>query len=236
MIIFQVLDAGTYTCIATNSMGHDSASTKLRIHAKNVHLLHKGVATNFITVTWNGTNSTLRTSSYLILYRRQGSKQDYGIIHLRPYMRTYTITNLKPETMYEFCIALDHAAEIIKLNCINIKTKHQMLMVPVMTPLSNYSVVIALSTTVGFMVLTCVGVIVLRKWRRRKSYCDPGGANTRTLGSGGGDIGPSTSGPSNIEEAKRVDNLSQIPLDNLYNLPSTPLCTSKTSLIGNSNA
>ena len=215
--------------------GYDTASTKLRIHAKNVHLLHKGIATNFITVTWNGTNSTIRTSNYLILYRRQGSNDDYGEIHLRPYMRTYTITNLAPETMYEFCIALEHTGEITKLNCMNVKTKHEMILTPKMKRLSNKSILIALSMTVGFMVLTCFSITLIRKWSRRKSYSEPGGVNSRSLGGAARGIRGGINGTT-VDETKKVENLSQIPLDDLYHPPSTPLYTSKTSLIGHSSA
>ena len=231
----QVIDAGTYTCVATNELGYDTALTQLRIHSKNVHILHKGIATNFITVTWNGTNETVRTSNYLLLYRRSGTQEEYGKIHLQPYMRTYTITNLTPETMYEFCIAIDHKGDIAKLNCLNIKTKHQMVIVPRLTTLGNMSVLIALCTTIAFMLLSCMAIVLIRRWRRRKAYKEPDGINSFTLSgtSRGMNAG---AGPSGIDDGKKVDSLSQIPLDNLYRPPSTPLCTSRTSLISHSNA
>ena len=151
-------------------------------------------------------------------------------------MRTYTITNLTPETMYEFCIAYEHNDDIVKLNCLNIETKHQMVVVPRLTTLGNMSVLVALCTTITVILLTCMGIVLIRRWRRRKAYKEPGGINSFTLsGASRGINAGAGPGPGNIEDGKKVENLSQIPLDNLYRPPSTPLCTSRTSLISHSN-
>ena len=216
------LDAGTYTCVATNDRGYDTTSTVLRIHSKNIHILHKGVATNFITVTWNGTDSTVLTSNYLILYRRQGTDENYGRIKLRPYMRTYTITNLRPQTLYEFCIAYEHMEELVKLNCIYIETKHNMFVMEGIKTLGNMAIVIALTVTSSVIMFFCVGVVLVKRYRRRKAYKEPEGLN----------IAASTS----ATPSAKMGTMSHIPLDNLYHPPSTPICTSRTSLIANSNA
>ena len=213
----KATDAGTYTCMATNSEGYDSRTTQLQIHSKNIHILHKGIATNFITVTWNGTDSTVLSSDYLILYRRAGSKKEYGRIHLRPYMRTYTITNLKPQTLYEFCIAYEHKQHVVKLHCLNIRTKHAMYAMQGIHSMGPMSVLISLVTTIIFIIFVCLSVFFLKRYLRRKSYQQPDGGSV-----------PATE--------QKVQHMSQIPLDNLYNPPCTPLCTSRTSLISQSRA
>ncbi len=215
----KATDAGTYTCVATNSQGYVTTSSRLQVHSKNIHILHKGVATNFITVTWNGTDSTVFTSDYLILYREDATDDEYKSIHLRPYMRTYTITHLKPETKYEFCIAYKHLDELVKLNCMDIKTKHQMYVMPGSKTLSKVTVVTALCATLAGIFFLCMSIALIKRYQRRKSYKEPEGTNTVV-------------GNSNY----KVGTMSQIPLDNLYNPPSTPICTSRTSLIGQVNA
>lgn len=210
-------DAGTYTCVATNTAGYVTTSTRLQVHSKDIHLLHKGVATNFITVTWNGTDSTVFTSDYIILYRESGTDEEYGRIHLRPYMRTYTITNLKPKTTYEFCIAYQHNNEIVKLNCLNIKTKRDMYVMQGIKTVGHTTILLVISSTFIFLFLLCLSISLVRRHLRRKAYKEPEGVNIC---------------PPN----QRVGTMSQIPLDNLYNPPSTPICTSRTSLINQSSA
>ena len=212
----KAMDAGTYTCTASNSIGYDKSHTVLRVHSKNIHILHKGVATNFITVTWNGTDATIQSSDYVILYRQHGADDDeYGKVYLRPYMRTYTITNLKPQTMYEFCIAYEHKEEQVKLNCMDIKTKSQMFVASGIKTLGNMTIIVALTITCTFIFVLCIGTIFVRRYRKRKLYEEPEGTN---------------------QVNQKVGTMSQIPLDNLYNPPSTPLCTSRTSLINSSQA
>ena len=230
-------DAGTYTCVASSSTGKDAVSIILHVHNKNIHILHKGIATNFITVTWNGTDSTVLSSDYLILYRKSDSDQDYGKVHLRPYMRTYTITNLHPNTMYEFCIAYDHMRTVYKLHCINIRTKHYMTEKHGIHTFSSSSVFLALAVVVSFTALICVGGHFIKRYIRRKPYKEPDGhIITETPGAN----------PTSVHGERMVNKMSHIPLDNLYDPPSTDLSTSlsrttlrsstsKTSLISSNS-
>ena len=221
------IDAGTYTCVATNDGGYDTSSSVLRVHDKNIHILRKGVATNFVTVTWNGTSPTITTSDYLLLFRKLGSKEDYGSVSLRPYMRAYTFGNLKPQTTYQFCIAYRHKEETVKLSCIDVTTKHSTMVSRGITGFSRFSVAIGFACLVASGMLLCFLTLLVRRHRRRKSYKEPAGINVSA--------GPGTSqAPHPVQQ--KVSTMSQIPLDNLYNPPSTPLCTSQTCLITSSNA
>ena len=232
-------DAGTYSCIATNSLGQDMVTFVLHVHNKNIHILHKGIATNFITVTWNGTDSTVLSSDYLILYRRHGSNKDYGRVHLRPYMRTYTITGLSPDTLYEFCIAYNHMDTVYKLHCMDIRTKHYMAKMHGIHTFSSLSILSIIVLIIAFVAFVCICGVFVKRYIRRKSYEEPDIHNIVT------EIRPKSS----KRDTKTVNKMSQIPLDNLYSpastslstsrtsLPSsTPLCTSRTSLISNSKA
>ena len=136
-------DSGTYTCVALNSKGYDAASAHLSIYNGDAHLILKSVAATFVTVTWNGTESTITTANYMLLYRQQqypeenkqtdaaGGKRtrlaDYEKIQLRPYMRAFTVTSLLPWTVYEFCICCEDVDTIVKLNCLIVQTKGELL-------------------------------------------------------------------------------------------------------------
>lgn len=212
----KATDGGKYTCVASSSGGtnYDTATSVLRLHNKDIQILDKGVATNFITVTWNGTGSTISTSDYFIMFKQKDAESEYHMIDLRPYMRTYTITNLKPHTVYEFCIAFRHQDAYQKLNCVDIQTKHQMFLMTGIRTMGNLSIFIAIVIITCMMCFLCAATMIIKKCIRRKSYQEPEGANVPA----------------------KVGNLSQIPLDNIYHPPSTPLFASTTSLIPSSSA
>ena len=92
------MDSGTYACRATNNQGADEKATVVKVHSNSIHLLQITVASNFITLTWNGSASTITTSDYLIMYRKSGTREEYRKIEIHPYMRTYTFTHLAPLT------------------------------------------------------------------------------------------------------------------------------------------
>jgi hypothetical protein len=210
------MDAGKYTCVASTGNGqlYDTATTVLRIHNKDIHVLDQGVATNFITVTWNGTGSTMTSSDYILLFKQKDFEDEYHTIDLRPYMRTYTITNLHPHTVYEFCIAYRHEKTYQKLNCMDIQTKRHYFMMTGIRSMGNLSIFIALVIIASLVCFLCLATVAIKKYKRRKSYQEPDGENV----------------------PRKVEGLSQIPLDNIYHPPSTPLCASTVSLIPSSSA
>jgi Leucine-rich repeat (LRR) protein len=208
----KAADGGTFNCVARNSRGHDAASTTLKIHSNNIRIIPIGIASNFITVTWNGTDNTVSRSKYLLMYKMWDSAEKYKGIHLRPYMRTYTIIKLKPKTTYEFCIAYEHDSELVHINCCNITTRRPDFNMDGIKHFSSMAIIIGLTTTVAVVMVLCFSIAAIRKYRKRKQYKEPEGANYK------------------------VDNMSQIPLDNIYHPPSTPLCSSTTSLISSSQA
>ena len=70
------------------------------------------------------------------------------------------------------------------------------------------------------LVVVYVTVKVVRMRRRRKSYEEPEVAG---------------SGRDGKFSFRKVDRLSQIPLDNIYHPISTPISTSRTSLVGSAD-
>ena len=214
----KTTDAGTFSCMATNLYGYDTTSTVLGVHSTNIQILPLGVASTFITVTWNGTERTVATTDYQIQYHRQvrTNQTTSHSIHLRPYMRTYTVSNLQPNTVYQFCIAYKERNHLIQLNCINISTRNKSYSLHgIYNIKNNMSITIGLSTALALLLTLCLVGFVFHRHHRRKSYHEP------------------TSSP-NI--SSKVEGMSSIPLESLYHPASTPLCTSRTSLIRSSAA
>ncbi|XP_074644226.1 leucine-rich repeat neuronal protein 1-like [Tubulanus polymorphus] len=204
---------GRYTCWATNDAGTVSRITHLKVHSNNIRIIPSGVSSNFITVTWNGTGQTIQTSEYMLLYKKWGTDSEYKQIHLRQYMRTYTIMNLKSVTDYEFCIAYEHEGELHTINCRVIQTLDDKFANTGIRHFSSIAIIIGLITTIAVVLIVCMAVAAIRRWHKRKSYADPDGPTDN-----------------------KVENMSQIPLDNIYPPPSTPICGSTTSLITNMHA
>ncbi|CAH1784817.1 unnamed protein product [Owenia fusiformis] len=202
-------DAGTYACMATNAVSHDTASMVLGVHSTNIRIITQGVSSNFITITWNGTDQTVSSTQYKILWKSSISNHPPEVIHLRPYMRTYTVTDLIPNTLYQFCISFDNLGDKEILNCADIQTKQQMYIYRGIQKYNNMAVIAALTVTISTILSVCLGAVILRRYRMRKNYKEPEGTNYK------------------------VESMSNIPLDNIYHPPSTPLCTSRTSLISN---
>jgi len=231
-------------------------------------LLVKGVASTFVAVTWNGTDvpgamgtGRSRGVRYAIVYRESENTDDSensvskqfdhedqdgpaykGRINLRPYMRAFTVNNLRPLTQYEFCIGCeleDHvggtAAEestaatprrrrFFRSNCIRIRTtKDSGRAAQFGGAESGVRVVFGMAvviTTVAVLSL-CGLLVVIRRIGRRVSYHEPPGRwNTAD---------------DHVDLRRQcrdqATRTTLIPLTNLVEVSSTPISSSKTSLL-----
>lgn len=203
-------DGGIYKCRANNSQGYDISSTSVTISNMPIHIYPSGVSADFVTIGWNGTSYWSMVSDYQIQCRdTDQSSVTYQIIHLRPFSNyySYTFKNLKPQTTYKFCIVYVYETEFYDLDCVNVTTDHHVTIFPSGITRINSKLVAGVSTAFFMIFALCCGVAIAKKFRKRKDYLDP-----------------------TAEE--KGDFLPQIPLENLNNPPSTPLCSSRTALIG----
>lgn len=221
-------DAGVYSCVTYSASGNDTVRTTVRIFNPNAHVLQLATDYDSITVTWTGTNSTMRSTDYAIAFRASSdtdsassSSSSYGTVQLSPYMRKYTVSGLQPGTSYEFCMSYMVSKAAVSaddgerplLGCSRFSTRSDrpedgIRRLPVIK-----AALIVLSSTVAVVVVLCIGVRTLGRHRQRKAYLTPVG--------GGG-----------VDQYMKVGAVSQIPLDNILHPPSTPIATSRTSLVG----
>ena len=251
-------DAGRYTCIASNGAGKTSYATQVRVHNNDIHLNIKTITSKSLTTTWNG---TVASSKYVIIYRRMHDVSGlYCSVHIKPFMREYTIRPLEGGTQYEFCVGYEYYGVSHKLNCQQIQTLPRAYASAMKRAVSMRMIVILVTCLAGAAAAMCVLASVINVCRQR-GYKDPE-YETRIAGR----INPNTavkpevnatnysatmrtgslqrtgslragslhgsSGMRTVSES-RLEEMSQIPLDNLYPPSSTPLCTSTTSLISN---
>ena len=166
-----------------------------------------------------------------------------GRVDLRPYMRAFTVNNLRPLTHYEFCIGCeldDHAVAIDKperasvaprrsrffrSSCIRIRTTEDSGNAARFGGAENgVRVVFGMAvviTTVAVLSL-CGLLVVIRRIGRRVSYHEPPGRWN------------AAEDCVDVRRQRRdtpAVRTTLIPLTNLVELSSTPISSSKTSLL-----
>ena len=203
----KAIDAGTYTCVAAGDTDFNTASSILRVHSSNVHVLSQNVANDFVTVTWNGTGETIFSAGYTILHRLKGSGSPYKQIDIHTHGRSFTVAHLHPETTYEFCIA--YGRNRTKLNCIDIRTMSDEFKHRGITTFDPTKTLVVFMSVCLSLVVTCFTVAMVKRYRRREAYKDP----TKTTGN------------------YNLGHMTNISLESLYNPPTTPISTSKTCLV-----
>lgn len=206
----KLTDEGTYACFATNIVGSDASSTIVHVNINKITLHPRGVSYNYITLAWSSPVILDPTVDVSILHKEQDSKGAYKSLHLMQHRHTYTFLSLKPVTTYEFC-PLYANTEFFPLDCINVTTAHESDIPKGIRKIVDANVFIGILSTIGGVVFFGCLAAIIRKFRR-KEYQQPGCDSHDIKG----------------------DNSAQIPLENLYNPPNTPICTSRTSLIPHS--
>ena len=253
----QPTDAGVYRCTAVNDEGRDVLQTVLKLYSRAARVLPLAIDADSITVTWNGTDSTIRTADYVMVYRRlvgdptasdaaaaKSSATERGRVRLRPFMRKQSVNGLHPGTVYEFCMAYQPESgraarsrptadddDLIRISCVNITTRLTPMLADYHDGIHSGSPT-ALTAFVS-VVLVVTGVVLLCvlatvvKRYRRRKYYDEPNGNGTVETA----LGRRAMGSLSSDKIK-VDVLSQIPLDNLYHPACTPITTSRTSLVG----
>lgn len=216
-------NAGLYRCtIDKNS----SAKTFLRIYNPEARVLPLATDYDSVTVTWSGTNTTIGSTDYAIAYRTEsptgGVIVASGVIHLSRYMKKYTVTGLRPDTVYEFCmtyVTKDDVTYVTKddggdgrtvLNCVRFSTRSGKAAVGGIRRIPVAKVLLVAAVVLSCSFVICVATRTVLRTRQRTFYQQPNG----------------------LDQYRKVNEVSQIPLDSIYPPPSTPIATSRTSLVG----
>lgn len=227
----KLSDSGSYGCRAVSPLGDDVSTTVVHVQNKPLALSEVKVSNDYITVSWRGSIPRVQMSDFQLFYRHvsnddsdedAGETQDpaynvtkqpqptskrkhYDVIFLHSSIHKCTITGLQPLSTYEVCLMYK---QVHPVECHNYTTTLNMQVVSAdgIVRVSKAHVVLAIASVMGLLLLTAV-VLVVRKIRHRKDYQDP-----------------------LTEEDK-----TGIPLEGIHHItPSTPLTTSRTALLVNS--
>ena len=156
-------DHGDYTCLAANP--HGRAERHATIHVKNMraNVIIIRVTSTAVTVTWR---STRYTHDYQILYRQSDSNDTYHTVDIKPYMRTYTASELCPRCMYEFCIAVRHEARPVRINCTAVQTRQEDY--GELRSSRSYIIGGASATLVILVTVACGATWLVRRYNKRR--------------------------------------------------------------------
>ncbi|CAL1293377.1 unnamed protein product [Larinioides sclopetarius] len=185
------LDRGAYTCVAENLLGQAVGVMQLKVENIDIHLFPQSVASTFVTVVWNGTARNA-FPEYEIVYRREeDGVREYQSVTVNQFFRSYTINNLKPDTLYKFCIGVKSKEDkqYVQFSCTWVKTRDESFMMQGIHRTSNVAVAAVLGIVASMTLVVCAVTVAARKYRQRH-YDTP--------------------------EKSLVTHMAQIPLENLH--------------------
>ncbi|XP_059141628.1 leucine-rich repeat-containing protein let-4-like [Physella acuta] len=222
-------DSGTYICRAVNSLNEDVTATTVRVLNKPLTISDAKVGNDYITLSWKGSIPRNQMSDFQLFYKElfsipnptettdtevntaeepkpdQSTLNGFDVVSLHASVHKCTITGLKPLTTYQVCLVYK-AVHTIQCNNYTTTQDVQVVRADGIVRVSKTQVGAGVASVFGVLLLVAV-VLVVRKVRHRKDYLDP------------------------LAEEEKTN----IPLEALPPAaPSTPLTSSRTALLTNS--
>ncbi|ELU10575.1 hypothetical protein CAPTEDRAFT_152802 [Capitella teleta] len=162
----QGIDHGDYTCLASNTRGRSERKTTIRVKNMRANVIIMHVTSSEVTMTWK---SIRYDHEYQILYRAAKPRNTtYQTIDIKPYMRTYTASELRPSSTYEVCIAVKHKQLSIRINCTSVVTKGDAVSPIGVLSLRRY----VIGGVIGLLIVTlcaaCAITYLVKKYNQRR--------------------------------------------------------------------
>lgn len=184
-------DAGPYACVAENPLGTAVGVTHLSVDSVDIHIFPLGVASTFVTVVWNG---TARNSfpEYEIVYGKEDPADGRNqTVTVSQFFRSYTVNNLRPRTLYQFCIGVRSREDprktggessestakegstareeesYVQFSCTSVRTLDEGFALQGVARTSNVAVAVAVGVVAAMGLVVCGAVLAARKYRQR---------------------------------------------------------------------
>lgn len=157
----SVSDAGNYTCEAISVCGRDTRHVYIHVRPLSTVLLVLRMTATSVTVSWK---NTVHTNDYRITYRQQKDDNMSVVTTIKHYMRTYTISDLQPETAYHFCISVKLQDEKwFIVNCTAVITRHRQF---VESGLRSFRAYVIGFGVAGILLTSCLILFAIGAGRR----------------------------------------------------------------------
>ena len=161
----ELRHAGKYTCLASNPHGRDERFAHVTVKHMKAGLLVLHVTATSITVTWTGVEHAHR---YKLIYRRSSTNSTHTLVEIKPYMRSYSASELSPSVTYEVCICMLHNSDTVEINCTAVKTRATDSIYMGVFSTRDYIVGVSITCVLLAGLVMCSMTYAVKRYNRRK--------------------------------------------------------------------
>ena len=156
---------GTYHCTASNELGsvHKAVDVNIQNIDANVMILH--VTSSSVTFSWKKVRSS---HPYEVAWRPANIDSAFHRVSIKPYMRSYTASDLHISRLYEFCLAviINDTPDI--LNCTIVRTKSKEFVYFGIWNTRNYMIGGGIISLLLLCIVISSGIYSAQKYNQRK--------------------------------------------------------------------
>ncbi|XP_043944742.1 leucine-rich repeat neuronal protein 3 [Protopterus annectens] len=169
-------EAGLYTCVATNLIGADLKTVKIKVGGEcsqvinaSVSIKIKDVHSNSVLLSWTANSKSLTSSINWTATVKDGNPQIAHTARVPSDTKVFNLTHLNPATEYEICIDISNIHQQNVKKCINVTTNGTDFAIQLKEKSNVTPLVAGLGT-----LLWIVAMIFLFNYKFQKTDCDSG--------------------------------------------------------------
>ncbi|CAH1783083.1 unnamed protein product [Owenia fusiformis] len=164
-------DGGVYKCTAKNTEGEAEASVKIQVGTLKGSVIVLALTENSVMLTWHGISYQ---HEHKLTVRKIHINLNITIatVHIKPYMRSYTISDLKPLTTYQACLTFIDIEKDVRINCTDFITKEPNFSKGPIGHSVNMIIGFSIGTVCLVFLLACVSSCLIRRYNERQRKHD----------------------------------------------------------------
>lgn len=167
----RAADEGPYTCVAENALNVSRGTVWLRVAGLDIHLFPIRISSTFITLVWNGTERRAFPSYKIFHYEVDENGTAVGeqrASETSPARKTYTISHLRPDTTYRFCLGNeDTSGYWLEISCCLATTEDLQFMLQGISRTSSAAVAAMVGLVLAMTAAVCLVSVASRRYRQR---------------------------------------------------------------------
>lgn len=167
----RAADEGPYTCVAENALSVSRGTVWLRVAGLDIHLFPIRISSTFITLVWNGTER--RAFPSYKIFHTEVDENGTAVGEQRssetsPARKTYTISHLRPDTRYRFCLGNeDSSGYWLEISCCVATTEDLQFMLQGISRTSTAAVAAMVGLVLAMSAVVCLLSVASRRYRQR---------------------------------------------------------------------
>ena len=167
----RAVDEGPYTCVAENALNVSRGTVWLTVAGLDIHLFPIRSSSTFITLVWNGTER--RAFPSYKIFHSEVDENGTAVGEQRssetsPARKTFTISHLRPDTRYRFCLGNEDASGYwLEISCCIAITEDLEFMLQGISRTSNAAVAAMVGLVLAMTAAMCLLSVASRRYRQR---------------------------------------------------------------------